>query len=409
VNRLTAASCAIAVAFVLTGGRLLAHEVVVDQVIDMTVDARGPLLLVQLHVPATALADANLPRLPDRTIDPSRITPLLAGIAADVARNLDLQQGESAVPAPTATARLGNDRRSVDIELAYATGGAASVSARLNAFHALEGPPRTDLRYLTTSGAERSLTVTGPPVRVQLDPAAADVARQFAGRGLRTVLDSGDELLFLLCLLLPLRAFRQAITLFAAFGAGQLLTTMIVGSQSTLAPMTIAAAGMAAASAVAVAGLQNVVRARSARVTALAAVFGVLSGVSLGSTVASTAPFGGAHAWLAATSFVVMVLVCELWLGAVGWGTRLWLDQRGAPARILAIIGSVLISHEAVHRVVDRGHLLAQAGAFGGDRAVLWLTLGWAGVMLVLALVDRLAAGADTTGAALAPGATNTR
>ncbi len=355
------------------------------------------------------LAEANLPRLADATIDTSRVRPLLAGIAADVARNLDLQQGENALPAPTASARLGADRRSVDVELAYATGGSASVSARLNAFRSVEGPPRTNVRYTAASGAERSLTVTGPPLRVQLDPAALDVARQFAGRGLRTVLNSGDELLFLLCLLLPLREPRHAATLFAGFAAGQLLTTMIVASQSALAPTTVAAAGMAAASVVVIAGLQNVVRARPARVMALAALFGALSGVSLGSTIASAAPFGGAHTWLAATTFVVMVVLCELWLGAVGWGTRVWLDQRGAPARTLVVIGSVLAAHEAVHRVVDRGHILAQSGAFGGDRAIVWLTLAWASVMLCLALVNRLSAGADTFGAIRTRSAAHTR
>jgi hypothetical protein len=324
---------------------------------------------------------------------------LLTGIASDVARNLDLRQGENPLPASTRTARLGADRRSVDIELAYASGDSASVSARLNAFHTVEGPPRTNIRYTAASGAERSLTVTGPPVRVALDPAAIDVARQFAGRGLRTVLDSGDELLFLLCLLLPLREPRHAITLFAAFGVGQLLVTMIVASQSTLAPTTVAAAGMAAASVVVVAGLQNVVQARPARVMALAALFGVFSGVSLGSTIASAAPFGGAHTWLAATMFVLMVVLCEFWLGAVGWGTRVWLDQRGAPARTLAIVGSVLVAHEAVHRVVDRGHILAQSGTFGGDRAIVWLTLTWTSVMLCLALVNRLSADADAADA----------
>lgn len=409
MNRLTAASCATAVAFALTVARLLAHDVVVDQVIDMSVETRGPQLVVHLHVPATVLGDANVPRLPDRTIDPSRTTPLLPGIAADVARNLDLQQGGNALPAPTATARLGDDRRSVEIELAYASRGPRSVSARLNAFHSDEGPARTNVRYSTTSGFEQSLTVTGPPVRVQLDPPAIDAVRQFVGRGVRAMLDSGDELLFLLCLLLPLRQPRQAIALFTGLGAGQLVAMLIMASQPTLTPTTVSAAGMAAASVVVIAGLQNVVQARQARVMTLAALFGVLSGVSLGHTLASALPFGGAHTWLATIAFVVVALVSELWLGAVGWGTRVWLDQRGAPARTLSILGSVLIAHEAVHRVVDRGHVLAQSGTFGGDRAIVWLTLIWASVMLSFALMNRLSAGADAFGAIRAGGAAHTR
>ncbi|HEY1909438.1 MAG TPA: hypothetical protein VGG73_00835 [Vicinamibacterales bacterium] len=409
MNRLTAALCATAVALALTGTRLLAHDVVVDQVIDMNIAVRGPQLVVHLHVPATALADANLPRLPDRTIDPSRARPLLAGIAADVARNLDLQQGENRFAAPTATARVGDDQKSVDVELVYTGGVSGSVSARLNAFRAVEGPARTDLHYSTATGSEQSLTVTGPPVRVQLDPSTLDVARQFIGRGVRAVFDSGDELLFLLCLLLPLRQPRLATALFAVIAAGQLGAMIIVASQSPMAPAAVTAAGMAAASVVVIAGLQNVVEARPARVMALAALFGVLSGVSLGSTVVASAPFGGSHTWLATISFVVVALICELWLGAVGWGTRLWLDQRRTPARTLSILGSVLIAHEAVHRVVDRGHVLAQSGAFDGDRVIIWLTLVWAGVMLCLALVNRLSADADASGSSLGWGAARSR
>jgi hypothetical protein len=388
--------------------RLLAHDVVVDQVIDMNIAVRGPQLVVHLRVPATVLADANLPRLPDRTIDPSRARPLLPGIAADVARNLDLQQGENAFAAPTATARVGDDRRSVDVELVYTGGVSGSVSARLNAFRAVEGPARTNLRYSTASGTEQLLTVTGPPVRVQLDPSTLDVARQFIARGVRAVFASGDELLFVLCLLLPLRQPRLAIALFAAIAAGQLGAMIIVASQPALAAATVTAAGVAAASVVVIAGLQNVVEARPARVTALAALFGVLSGVSLGNTLAASAPFGGSHTWLATISFVVVTLICELWLGAVGWGTRLWLDQRRTPARTLSVLGSVLIAHEAVHRVVDRGHVLAPSAAFGGDRAIIWLTLVWASVMLCFALVNRLSA-ADPSGSIRGRGVARSR
>jgi preprotein translocase subunit SecG len=59
--------------------------------------------------------------------------------------------------------------------------------------------------------------------------------------------------------------------------------------------------------------------------------------------------------------------------------------------------------------VVDRGHVLAQSGAFGGDRVIIWLTLVWAGVMLCLALVNRPSADADASGSSLGWGAARSR
>ena len=55
------------------------------------------------------------------------------------------------------------------------------------------------------------------------------------------------------------------------------------------------------------------------------------------------------------------------------------------PALLLSIGGAALIAHDALHRVLDRGHVLAEGGAFGGERVLVWLTLGWAGAILLVA------------------------
>jgi len=60
----------------------------------------------------------------------------------------------------------------------------------------------------------------------------------------------------------------------------------------------------------------------------------------------------------------------EFVLGAIVWATRMWLNERGVSERLIAVLGSVVVAHEAVHRLVDRGHTIAQSGSFGGEHAL---------------------------------------
>ena len=109
---------AVLVVMVLTMPMALvsAHEVVVDQVVDIVVEPHGDQLVVRLHVPVTVLGDANLPRLSNRVLDVTRIGDALQIVAADIARNLDVQQGDEVLPEPAAAARVGADRASIDVE-----------------------------------------------------------------------------------------------------------------------------------------------------------------------------------------------------------------------------------------------------------------------------------------------------
>ena len=370
---------------------LSAHEVIVDQVIDMVVEPHGDRLLVHLHLPATVLGDANLPRLAGGLLDPAIGADRLQAVAMDVARNLDLQQTDIGLPEPAATARIGADRASVDVDLQYGvTADMSGFSARLNTLRSTVGPVRTDVRYRLTSGAEQDLGVTGPAARVAFDPGAREVVQQFAARALRALLDGGDQLLLLLCVLLPIRRARSAASLFAAAALGQTLAIGVSLLQPGFTADSLTALAMIAASVVVVAALQNVVQASLRWVLLLALAFGLLNGFAFGSTLSASTPFAGSHQWIAGALFTFVVLVGELWLGALAWATRGWLDQQGVPERIVSILASAIIAHSAIHRVADRGQLLAQAGSFGADRALLWLTLGWACVMLLVALAKVL-------------------
>jgi len=373
---------------------LRAHDIS-DQIVDIVVQPRGETLAVRVHVPAAVLGYAKLPRLDDGTLNVAGLDGPLRIVAADVARNLDIQQADQTLAAPTATASVGADRNSVDVDLTYAIQpGVTGISARLNTFPPIEQPIRTNVRFQPSSEREYSISVTGAPPRILFDPGALETFQQFVARALRAVLDGGDHLLFLLCLLIPVLRARPAAMLVGSMIAAQAITILIAVLWPASVGPWLPALAMIAASVVAIAALQIIVtiaeRNQWRWTQLLAIAFGLLNGFTFGQTIANAQQFAGSHRAMAFATFLVVVIAGEVWLGALMWGTRAWLYGWPLRERIATVVASVLIAHTASERVVERGHAVAQAGSFGAERALVWLTLAWACVMLLVGVAERL-------------------
>ena len=250
---------------------------------------------------------------------------------------------------------------------------------------------RTVARYQPGSGRDQVVSVTGPAVRVTFDPPFAAVLRQFAVRGLRALFDGGDHLLFLVCLLLPMRRTRSVFGLVAAVVLGQAVAMVVSVNRPPMSADWMAGAAMVAASAIVIATLQGVVRARMRWTILIALAFGALNGCLLGQAAVASAPFGGEHSSAAMLTFAAVVLIGELWLAALAWAFRAWLDERGLPDRVAAIVGLAMVAHQALHRVVDRAEIVAQGGSLGDERVLVWLTLAWIGAVLLVAASNAVA------------------
>ncbi|HEY7290070.1 MAG TPA: HupE/UreJ family protein [Vicinamibacterales bacterium] len=363
-----------------------AHDVVVDQIVDMTFRAATNQLTVSVRVPASLLADANLPHRSDGTLDNPRAASLQA-VADDVARNLDVEQDDEALPGQRTAVRAGADGKSVDIELTYATRGpATAISARLNAFRGTPlAPPRTNAQFVPVAGTARTISISGDATRVRFDPGVVETIQRFAALALRSTLALGDHLLFAVCLLLPARRWRTAARLLSAMIAGQLVSIAL----SSVRPVTSSewqlAMAAVAASALLVAALQNLIRTRVNWTAFVAAWFGVFNGFAFGDAFANARQLAGGHSWMAAAAaaFVVLFVGAELWLAAIVWAVRDWFERLQRHGAILTALGSVLIAHEAFHRAVDRGHQLPADGPFDAPTLFFWIAMTWIAVMLV--------------------------
>src|SRR5918994_1959803 len=69
----------------------------------------------------------------------------------------------------------------------------------------------TVVRYQPPAGQERAFELTGDPGLVRLDPRWHQAAWRFVQLGFAHILDGTDHLLFLVCLVIPVRRLRTLI------------------------------------------------------------------------------------------------------------------------------------------------------------------------------------------------------
>src|SRR5690606_31382370 len=74
----------------------------------------------------------------------------------------------------------------------------------------------TVLRLVLPQGDVRAFTYEGDPGRIELDPSWAHAAGRFVAEGFEHILGGIDHLLFVLCLVLPVRRWRPLVAIVTA-------------------------------------------------------------------------------------------------------------------------------------------------------------------------------------------------
>jgi hypothetical protein len=169
----------------------------------------------------------------------------------------------------------------------------------------------TDLEYVAPDGGRREFSFEGDPGAIYLNASLADAVGQFVRHGLVFVLTSADFLLFLLCLALPFRHYRDFFPAVVAFGGA--LSVALLAATFGLAPDALWFHPLIetfAAVAILLAALANIANRVTPRRRALFALgVGFVFGFSASFDFASKLQFGGSHVVTAALAFDVGVLV----------------------------------------------------------------------------------------------------
>jgi HupE / UreJ protein len=390
-----------------------AHDVPAEVAVQAFLKPEGSRLNLLVRAPLAALRDIDYPTRGPGYLDLARVEPSLRQAASVwVGDEIALYEDDVRLPPPrivAARVSLPSDRSFGTYEDALAHLTAAplpsetelywsqgmldvwfeyqvrSEGSRLSIHPGLDRlglHVTTVLRFMPPGGAVRAFDLSGDPGLVRLAPQWHQAAGRFVELGFRHILDGTDHLLFLLCLVIPLRRLRPLVLVVTAFTVAHSIT--LIASAFGWAPDALwfppLVETLIAASIVYMA-LENIVAPHTRLRWAIAFAFGLVHGFGFSFALRQTLQFAGSHLLTSLLSFNVGVelgqlLVLGLLVPALG------LLFRFVPERTGTIVVSALVAHTGWHWMLERWDRLRQfrfswpvLGATELASATRWLLL----------------------------------
>jgi hypothetical protein len=376
------------------GHRAHAHEVPATVVVRTFVKPEGERVRLLVRVPLESMRDVSFPTRGAGLLDVGRAQPTLRDAAQLwIADGLRLRVGDRALGAPQVVAvraALPSDRafdsydgalRAVqtlplpvsteipvgqlmlDVLLDVPTNGVAvgdDADLVLEPEWAHLGVRTTTVVTLMLSrGAERVITFDGDPGEVRLDPRWWHAAWRFVLTGMGHMFSGIDHLLFVLCLVLPIRAMRPLVGVITAFTIAHSIT--LVASAMGFAPTALwfpPLVEVLIAGSIVYLALENIVGARVQHRWMIAFAFGLVHGFGFSTALRDQLQFAGSHLLTSLAAFNVGVELAQLTVLAVAVPTLRWVFARAVPERMGVIIASAFITHEAWHWLMERAATL---------------------------------------------------
>ena len=206
----------------------------------------------------------------------------------------------------------------------------------------------------------RAWSLHGNPGAVPLDAGWADVFSRFLQSGVQHVLGGADHLLFVICLVIPIRRIGPLVGVVTAFTIGHSITlaAAALGHAPSAAWFAPAIEAAIAASIVWIAIMNLLGQGQVRPRWILAALFGLIHGFGFALAMGDTLQFAGGQLLSALLAFnlgveIGQVAVVALTVTLLNWALRLGIPERG-----LQIGLSALIAHSAWHWLSERADTL---------------------------------------------------
>ncbi len=388
-RRAMAASVAVATASAALPVSLAAHEIPERVAVRAFVHRTDTTLRLFVRAPLEAMRDVDFPLRDDGSLDLVRVRPLLLQAAQTwIAGGIRITANGATLGAPRITgARLSlpNDRAFATLASARASFAQPPIDSvripwqqpwldvvleyRVREVNptlvlypdlAQLGIRTTSVLHITTAdGDARVLAYSGNPGPVPLDPSWWQTAARFVRDGFSHILGGIDHLLFVLCLVLPVRRWQSLVQLVTAFTVAHSLTlgAAVLGFAPGASWFPPLIEVLIAASIVWLT-IENVVLPpeRLAARWPIAFGFGLVHGFGFAFALRDTLQFAGGHLVSALAAFNLGVELGQL--AALGVAVpALWLLHRYAGAgreRLVTLVGSALIAHSAWHWLTGR-------------------------------------------------------
>lgn len=214
----------------------------------------------------------------------------------------------------------------------------------------------TVLHFLTPEGEDRIFHLHGNPGLVRLDPGWHHAFLRFVEMGFFHILGGIDHLLFLLCLVIPVRRIRPLVAVVTSFTVAHSIT--LAASALGLAPGGLwfppLIETLIAASIVWMA-LENIVGAGLNHRWGVAFGFGLVHGFGFSFLLRDSLQMAGSHLTTALFAFNVGVEAGQLLVVALVVPCLALLFRHLVDERVGTILLSALVGHEAWHWMTARG------------------------------------------------------
>jgi uncharacterized membrane protein len=204
--------------------------------------------------------------------------------------------------------------------------------------------------------------------------------------GFHHILDGIDHLLFLFCLVIPLRRIRTLIGVVTAFTVAHSIT--LIASAYDMAPTGLwfppLVETLIAASIVYMA-LENIVGMHVTRRWLITFCFGLVHGFGFSFALRETLQFAGSHLLTSLLSFNLGVELGQLLVLAIVVPMLELLFRYGVAERMGTIILSAFVAHTGWHWFTERGEQLLMFPVPTFDLAALAALMWWLTLLVAVA------------------------
>jgi hypothetical protein len=309
---------------------------------------------------ATVAADIVLHE-DGRALSPTRTQTRLSLPSDKSFETYDEAVRHVASPAPT-DERIAVDQGYVDAHMTYAISSPHSVfSLRSTAGPEFRDYLKLSVRYEPYQGDSRALVMTSQSGTLDLNPTWWGAAAGFVVMGVEHILGGFDHLLFLLCLMIPLRSWRQVLAIVTIFTVAHSFT--LIGAAFGLSPSGAwfppFVETMIAASIVYMA-LENIIGADIRRRILLTGLFGLMHGFGFAYGLQESLQFAGSHLVVSLLAFNLGIELGQVIALAVMMPLLYVVRRYVLRGRVGMIILSALVAQTAWSWMLERGAELAK-------------------------------------------------
>ena len=396
--------------------RAAAHDIPADVKVSAFVRPEGERLRLLVRVPMKAMREVDYPKRGAGFLDLARADAALRNAAALwISDSVELYQGDARIGPPrlvAARVSLESDKSFASYEqaLAHVTGAPLPRGLELYweqglldaLFEYAIAPDRADfsirprlerlglsttvaLRFLPSEGVVRAFEFHGDPGLVRLDPRWLQAASRFVVAGFLHILEGTDHLLFVLCLVIPFRRFRQLVWVVTSFTVAHSIT--LIASAYNLGPDSLWFPPLIEtliAISILYMAIENVLGSSVARRWVVTFAFGLVHGFAFSYALRESLQFAGSHLLTSLLAFNVGIELGQLLVLAALVPALELLFRFVVAERVGTIILSLLVGHTAWHWMTERAERLGRFPWPSPDAAQLASAVRW--LMLVVAL-----------------------